>query len=68
MTSPHVQQPQIKVPKRSSREMRNTILNDYVIYLQKNNFDIKITDDPITVITPQIMEVEINTKTKKTIE
>ncbi|RVW79277.1 Retrovirus-related Pol polyprotein from transposon TNT 1-94 [Vitis vinifera] len=44
------QEPQVQVPlKRSTRERRSTISNDYVVYLQEHEFDMGLEDDPISV-------------------
>ncbi|RVW84163.1 Retrovirus-related Pol polyprotein from transposon TNT 1-94 [Vitis vinifera] len=45
-----LQEPQVQVPlRRSTRERRSTILDDYVVYLQEHEFDIGLEDDPISV-------------------
>jgi len=33
------------VPRRSTRERRSTIANDYIVYLQEHEFDIGQEDD-----------------------
>ncbi|WJZ94895.1 hypothetical protein VitviT2T_013713 [Vitis vinifera] len=44
------QEPQIQVPlRRSTREMRSTISDDYVVHLQEQEFDMGLEDDPISV-------------------
>ncbi|RVW97553.1 Retrovirus-related Pol polyprotein from transposon TNT 1-94 [Vitis vinifera] len=44
------QEPQVQVPlRRSTRERRSTISNDYVVYLQEHEFDMGLEDDPISV-------------------
>ncbi|RVW39847.1 Retrovirus-related Pol polyprotein from transposon TNT 1-94 [Vitis vinifera] len=44
------QEPRVQVPlRRSTREMRSTILDDYVVYLQEHEFDMGLEDDPISV-------------------
>ncbi|RVW25195.1 Retrovirus-related Pol polyprotein from transposon TNT 1-94 [Vitis vinifera] len=44
------QEPQVQVPlRRSTRERRSTILDDYVVYLQEHEFDMGLEDDPISV-------------------
>ncbi|RVW13303.1 Retrovirus-related Pol polyprotein from transposon TNT 1-94 [Vitis vinifera] len=44
------QQPQVQVPlRRSTRERRSTISDDYVVYLQEHEFDMGLEDDPISV-------------------
>ena len=44
------QQPQVQVQlRRSTRERRSTILDDYVIYLQEHEFDMGLEDDPISI-------------------
>ncbi|RVW13644.1 Retrovirus-related Pol polyprotein from transposon TNT 1-94 [Vitis vinifera] len=44
------QQPQVQVPlRRSTREKRSTILDDYVVYLQEHEFDMGLEDNPISV-------------------
>ena len=43
------------VPKRSTRERRSTIANDYIVYLQKHEFDISLEDDPTS-----LNEVKLN--------
>ncbi|KAL6335699.1 hypothetical protein AAG906_032893 [Vitis piasezkii] len=45
------QEPQVQVPlRRSTRERRSIILDDYVVYLQEHEFDMGLEDDPISVI------------------
>ncbi|RVW83994.1 Retrovirus-related Pol polyprotein from transposon TNT 1-94 [Vitis vinifera] len=45
-----LQQPQVQVPlRRSTRERRSTISDDYVVYLQEHEFDMGLKDDPILV-------------------
>ena len=42
------QQPQLEMPlRRSTRERRNAIPNDYIVYLLKYEFDIGVENDPI---------------------
>ena len=44
------QEPQVQVSlRRSTREMRSTISDDCVVYLQEHEFDIGLEDDPISV-------------------
>ncbi|RVW97032.1 Retrovirus-related Pol polyprotein from transposon TNT 1-94 [Vitis vinifera] len=44
------QEPQVQVPlRRSTREKRSTISDDYVVYLQEHEFDMGLEDDPISV-------------------
>ncbi|RVW43382.1 Retrovirus-related Pol polyprotein from transposon TNT 1-94 [Vitis vinifera] len=44
------QEPQVQVPlRRSTRERRSTISDDYVVYLQEHEFDMGLKDDPISV-------------------
>ena len=44
------QEPQVQVPlRKSTRERRSTILDDYVVYLQEHEFDMGLEDDPISV-------------------
>ncbi|RVX10077.1 Retrovirus-related Pol polyprotein from transposon TNT 1-94 [Vitis vinifera] len=44
------QEPQVQVPlRRSTRERRSTISDDYVVYLQEHEFDMGLEDDPISV-------------------
>ncbi|GAB2276585.1 hypothetical protein Dimus_039199 [Dionaea muscipula] len=44
------QQPQGEEPlRRSTRERRRVISNDYVVYLQEHEFDIRLEDDPSSV-------------------
>ncbi|KAL6321459.1 hypothetical protein AAG906_016558 [Vitis piasezkii] len=44
------QEPQVQVSlKRSTRERRSTISNDYVVYFQEHEFDMGLEDDPISV-------------------
>ncbi|RVW26309.1 Retrovirus-related Pol polyprotein from transposon TNT 1-94 [Vitis vinifera] len=44
------QEPQVEVPlRRSTRERRSTISDDYVVYLQEHEFDMGLEDDPISV-------------------
>ena len=43
------QQPQLEVPlKKSTKERRTTIPDDYIVYLQEHGFDMRLEDDPIT--------------------
>ena len=43
------QQTQVEVPlRRSNRERRSTIPDDYMVYLQEHEFDIGLEDDPIS--------------------
>ena len=43
------QEPQVQVSlRRSTRERRSTISNDYVIYLQEHEFDMGLEDNPIS--------------------
>ena len=43
------QQPQSEVPlRRSIRERRSAIPDDYIVYLQEHEFDIGLEDDPIS--------------------
>ncbi|RVX09496.1 Retrovirus-related Pol polyprotein from transposon TNT 1-94 [Vitis vinifera] len=40
------QEPQVQVPlRRSTRERRSTILDDYVVYLQEHEFDMAMKDE-----------------------
>ncbi|KAL6316814.1 hypothetical protein AAG906_021114 [Vitis piasezkii] len=42
--------PQVQVPlRRSTKERRSTISDDYVVYLQEHEFDMGLEDDPISV-------------------
>ncbi|RVX08106.1 Retrovirus-related Pol polyprotein from transposon TNT 1-94 [Vitis vinifera] len=44
------QELQVQVPlRRSTRERRSTISDDYVVYLQEHEFDMGLEDDPISV-------------------
>ncbi|RVW89978.1 Retrovirus-related Pol polyprotein from transposon TNT 1-94 [Vitis vinifera] len=44
------QQPQVQVPlRKSTRERRSTISDDYVVYLHEHEFDMGLEDDPISV-------------------
>ena len=43
----NVEPPQPAVLRRSQRESRSAIPNDYVVYLQESDFDIRIKKDPI---------------------
>ncbi|RVX09023.1 Retrovirus-related Pol polyprotein from transposon TNT 1-94 [Vitis vinifera] len=44
------QEPHEQVPlRRSTRERRSTISDDYVVYLQEHEFDMGLEDDPISV-------------------
>ena len=36
---------QPQVPRRSTKKRRSTIANDYIVYLQKHEFDIGLEDD-----------------------
>ena len=43
------QEPQVQVSlRRSTRERRSTILDDYVVYLQEYEFDMGLEDNPIS--------------------
>ncbi|RVW92058.1 Retrovirus-related Pol polyprotein from transposon TNT 1-94 [Vitis vinifera] len=43
------QEPQVQVPlRRSTRERRSTISDDYVVHLQEHEFDMGLEDDPIS--------------------
>ena len=45
----HPQQPQLEVPlRRSNRERRSAITDDFIVYLQEHEFDIGLEDDPIS--------------------
>jgi len=37
---------QPQVPRRSTRERRSAIANDYIVYLQEHELDIWLEDDP----------------------
>ena len=41
-------EPQELVVRISQRERRSTIPNDYMVYLQESDFDIKINEDPVS--------------------
>ena len=41
-------EPQEIIVRRSQRERRSVISNDYVVYLQESYFDIGINEDPIS--------------------
>ncbi|RVW65786.1 Retrovirus-related Pol polyprotein from transposon TNT 1-94 [Vitis vinifera] len=44
------QEPQVQLPlRRSAKEMRSTISDEHVVYLQEHEFDIGLEDDPISV-------------------
>ncbi|RVW75186.1 Retrovirus-related Pol polyprotein from transposon TNT 1-94 [Vitis vinifera] len=58
------QEPQVQVPlRRSTREMRSTISDDNVVYLQEHEFDMGMEDDPISV-----SQVKQSSNSKKWIE
>ncbi|RVX03502.1 Retrovirus-related Pol polyprotein from transposon TNT 1-94 [Vitis vinifera] len=58
------QESQVQVPlKRSTRERRSTISDDYVVYLQEHEFDMGLEDDPISV-----SQVKQSSNSKKWIE
>ncbi|RVX03812.1 Retrovirus-related Pol polyprotein from transposon TNT 1-94 [Vitis vinifera] len=58
------QEPQVQVPlRRSTRERRSTISDDYVVYLQEHEFDMGLEDDPISV-----SQVKQSSDSKKWIE
>ena len=40
---------QLQVPKRSTRERKPAIANDYIVYLQVHEFDIGLEDDPTSL-------------------
>ena len=46
---------QAQVPRRSTRERRSTITNDYIVYLQEYEFDTGLEDDPTS-----LNEVKLN--------
>jgi len=37
------------MPRRSIRERRSAIANDYIVYLQEHEFDIGLEDDPTSL-------------------
>jgi hypothetical protein len=43
-----VEEPQGVVLRRSQRERRSSISDEYVVYLQKSDFDIGSSKDPIS--------------------
>ena len=45
-------EPQGIVVRRSQRERRSAIPNDYVVYLQESDFDIGINEDPFHIHGP----------------
>ncbi|RVX18570.1 hypothetical protein CK203_006345 [Vitis vinifera] len=58
------QQPQLKVPlRRSIKERRTTIPDDYIVYLQEHEFDMGLEDDPIS-----FSQVKQSVKSHKWIE
>ena len=58
------QEPQVQVPlRRSIRERRSTISDDYVVYLQEHGFHMGLEDDPISV-----SQVKQRSDSKKWIE
>ena len=58
------QEPQVQAPlRRSTREMKNTISDDYVIYFQEHEFDMGLEDNPISV-----SQVKQSSDSKKQIE
>ena len=52
-------EPQEIVVRKSQRERRSTILNDYVVYLQESDFYIRINEDPVSY-SQAINSVESN--------
>ncbi|KAL6335947.1 hypothetical protein AAG906_003572 [Vitis piasezkii] len=51
------QEPQVQVPlRRSTRERRSTISDDYVVYLQEHEFDMGLEDDPISISLIELLE------------
>jgi len=40
---------QPQVPRRSTRERRSTIANDYIVYLKEHEFDIGLENDPTSL-------------------
>jgi len=40
---------QPEVLRRSTRERRSVIANDYIVYLQEHEFDIRLEDDPTSL-------------------
>ena len=55
---PENSQPQ--VPTRSTRERKSVIANDYIVYLQEHEFDIRTEDDPTS-----LNEVKLNIHSTK---
>lgn len=47
INEPIVEEPQEIVLRRSQRERRSAISDDYVVYLQESDFDIRINKDPV---------------------
>ena len=55
-----LQQTQLEVPLcESIRDMRSKILNDYIVYLQEHEFDIRLEDDPISF---SLVKQSVNSK------
>ena len=48
VNEPIVDEPQEITLRRSQRETRSTISDDYMVYLQESEFDIGIDEDPIS--------------------
>ena len=46
--TPIVDEPQVTSLRRSQRERKSTIPNDYVVYLQESELDIGIDNDPVS--------------------
>ena len=44
------QEPQVQLPlRRSAKEMRSTISDEHVVYLQEHEFDMGLEDDQISI-------------------
>ncbi|RVW22478.1 Retrovirus-related Pol polyprotein from transposon TNT 1-94 [Vitis vinifera] len=62
------QEPQVQVPlKRSTRERRSTISDDYVVYLQEHEFDMGLEDDPILLHQMDVKTTFLNGNIDETI-
>lgn len=60
IVEPTINEPQEDALRRSERQRRSAISNDYVVYLQESEFDLGIDNDPVSF--SQAMESDNSTK------
>ena len=60
MNEPIIDEPQEVVLRRSIRQKKTCIYDDYVVYLQESKFDLGIDDDPVSV--SQVIESDKSAK------